>query len=291
MGAVSTAVILAGGLGTRMLPASKAVPKELLPLADRPIVQYTVEEAAASGVDHVVLVISPAKDAIREHFTEPSTTTQALEEQGRSEMAARSAAPARLATFDFAYQDKAEGIAHALKQARQFVRGDAFAVCYPDDVIFGDPPVLAQLIDAYQRRRGTVLAVQEVPEAEVSSYGIIEPAGDGDPIPVRSVVEKPAPEDAPSRLGIVGRLILPASIFGHIDRLERGTGGEFQLTDAIAKQLANGETVSAVRFTGDRFDTGRPPGYVAANVAAALRRDDLRKPTANAIYRVMEQLS
>jgi UTP--glucose-1-phosphate uridylyltransferase len=262
-----------------MLPASKAVPKELLPLADKPILQYAVEEAVAAGVRHIVFVISEGKEAIREHFTEPSPTTTALRRQGRTALADVSASPAELAEVEFAYQYEARGIAHALQQAEDLVRGEAIAVFYPDDVILGERSCLGELIEAYERRPGTVLAVQEVAASEVSNYGIVDPAGEGDPVPLKGVVEKPRQEDAPSRLAIVGRLVLPRSIFGHIANLKPGAGGELQLTDAVEMQIAAGEPVSAAQFSGMRFDTGRPPGYVAANVAAALIREDLRDPT------------
>lgn len=271
-----------------MLPASKAVPKEMLPLADRPILQYAVEEAAAAGITHIVIVLSDGKDAIRAHFSEPSATTTELRKQGRDALADVSAGPAELATIEFAYQHEPLGIAHALKQAQPLVRGDAIVVFYPDDVILGDAPVAGQLVDAYARRPGTVLAVEEVPETEVSNYGIVEPAGEGDPIPVASVVEKPAVDEAPSRLGIVGRLLVPVGIFEHIDGLKPGKGGELQLTDAVASQIAAGEPVSALPFSGARYDTGRPPGYIAANVAAALRRDDLCDQTRHLITEVLE---
>lgn len=288
MADVGSAVILAGGLGTRMLPASKAVPKELLPLVDRPILQYAVEEAVHSGVEHIVIVISEGKEAIREHFTEPAFTTETLQQQGRTELAELSASAARLATFDFAYQNEPLGIAHALKQARDLVRGDAMAVFYPDDVILGDTPCARQLIDAYEARPGTVLAVEEVPESQVSNYGIVDPAGEGEPVPVKGVVEKPSIEEAPSRLAIVGRLIVPVSIFEHIDRLQPGKGGELQLTDAVAMQIAAGESVSAQPFTGDRHDTGRPPGYVQANVAAALRREEFAEQVESGLRRMLK---
>ncbi len=262
-----------------MLPATKSVPKELLPLADRPIIQYAVEECAASGIGHVVVVISEGKEAIREHFAEGGFAATSLREKGRDDFADICDSPAKLARIDFAYQHEAKGIAHALKQAQPFIKGEALAVFYPDDVILGDEPCIGQLANAYERRPGTILAVEEVPEAEVSNYGVVDPSGDGDPIPLKGVVEKPPREEAPSRLAIVGRLVLPSTIFGHIDNLQPGAGGEYQLTDAIALQLAAGEPVSAYRFRGERHDTGRPPGYVAANLAAALRNQDYRERT------------
>lgn len=279
MSRVETAVILAGGLGTRMLPATKSVPKELLPLADRPIIQYAIEECAASGIGHVVIVISEGKESIREHFAPGGYAASSLREQGRDELADLCDAAGNLAEVEFAYQHEAKGIAHALKQAQPLIRGEALAVFYPDDVILGDEPCIGQLADAYERRPGTVLAVEEVPTEEVSNYGIVAPSGEGDPIPLRGVVEKPPRDEAPSRLAIVGRLVLPKTIFGHIDNLQPGKGGELQLTDAIALQLAAGEPVSAYRFRGERHDTGRPPGYIAANVAAALRNPAYRDRT------------
>lgn len=278
MAPVETAVILAAGLGTRMLPASKAIPKEMLPLADRPIAQYAVEEAVAAGVRHVVFVISEGKEAIREHFTEPSPVTMALAARGRHELARTCAEPAELAEFSFVYQREIRGIADALYQAKDLVRGDAMVVFYPDDVILGES-CARELVEAYARSGGTVIAVEEVAAEEVSNYGIVDPVGDGDPIPLRGVIEKPSLGEAPSRLGIVGRLVLPTSIFNHIEHLTPGRGGELQLTDAIAMQIAAREPVSAQRFSGMRFDTGRPPGYVAANAAAALARPDLRDAT------------
>lgn len=288
---VETAVILAGGLGTRMLPATKSVPKELLPLADRPIIQHAVEECAASGIRHVVIVISEGKDAIREHFKTGGYAAESLRAQGRDELADICDSPAKLATVEFAYQREAKGIAHALKQAEPLVRGEAMAVFYPDDVILGDEPCIGQLAAAYERRPGTILAVEEVPEDEVSNYGVVAPSGEGDPIPLEGVVEKPPREEAPSRLAIVGRLVLPVTIFKHIDNLQPGKGGEYQLTDAIGLQLAAGEPVSAHRFTGERHDTGRPPGYVAANVAAALRHPDYRARTRELVRPLLEGAS
>jgi len=265
-------------MGTRMLPASKAIPKEMLPLADRPILQYAVEEAVAAGVRHVVFVISEGKESIREHFTEPSPATTTLMARGRTDLARTCAEPAELAEFSFAYQSEPRGIADALACARDLVRGEAMLVFYPDDVILGQS-CAAELVAAYERRAGTVIAVEEVAAEEVSNYGIVDPAGTGDPIPLRGVVEKPDLAQAPSRLAIVGRLLLPTSIFHHIEMLQPGRGGELQLTDAIQRQIDAGEPVSAARFSGLRFDTGRPPGFVAANAAAALMRPDLREAT------------
>lgn len=276
MPSITKAVILAAGLGTRLLPATKAIPKEMLPIADKPLLQYAVEEAVAAGIDHVVFVTAPGREAVREHFCEGGRTESMARDQGKSDVVAKVLAPARLAHFDFALQERPIGIANAVAQARRFVEGAPFALIFPDDLILGDRPVAGQLIEAYDRAGGgTVIAVQEVAEDEVPQYGIVDPAGPGNPMRLRGLVEKPPIERAPSRYGIVGRYILGASIFEHIDRTPPGANGEYQITDAIASQLAAGEGVFACEYEGQRYDTGRPVGMIVAAVAAALRREDL----------------
>lgn len=273
MSGVRTAVILAGGLGTRLLPATKAVPKELLPVVDRPLIQYAVEEAVASGIERVVIVLSPGKAAIREHFSDWGRVIEALREQGKTDALELAEAPARLADIHFTVQERPLGIANAIATTRQLAGDDPFALLFPDDLIFAEPGVTAQLVERHQQAAGTVLAVEEVPQSEISNYGIVSAGADGS---VTSIVEKPAPGTVDSNLAIVGRYVLAPTIFEHIDRLEPGRGGEYQVTDAIAAQVAAGEPVHAHRYSGERYDTGRPGGYLAAFVAAAMRRPDLR---------------
>ncbi len=274
MGKVEKAVILAAGLGTRMLPATKAVPKELLPVADKPLLQYAVEEAVAAGVEHVIFVIAKGKEAIVEHFSHGGRLERWASESGNEELQTAAAAPADLARFDYVHQDRPLGIAHAVACARKFVEGHPFALIFPDDIIFGSPPCLAQLATAYDHD-GSLIAVHQVPLEEVGQYGIVGVADGTNPAAVTSLVEKPAPEHAPSNLGIVGRYILGPTIFRYIDGLAAGAKGELQITDALARQVEAGETVSAFRYAGARYDTGRPIGYIAAGVAAGLLRPDL----------------
>jgi UTP--glucose-1-phosphate uridylyltransferase len=268
-------MILAAGLGTRMLPATKAVPKEMLPIVDRPLIQYAVEEAVAAGIEEVILVIGPDKAAICHHFGD-GTRADALARSSKDPgLVERVSGPARLARFQFVTQDEPRGIAHAVACAREHVDGEPFALMFPDDIILGAESCLAQLLRAREGCGGTVIAVEKVPPSDVSQYGIVDPSGGGNPFPLRGVVEKPAVADAPSPYGIVGRYVLSETIFHHIDAIQPGANGELQLTDAIARQIASGEAVHAYEFDGVRHDTGRPLGYLVASVAAGLGRDDL----------------
>lgn len=275
MAQVRKALILAAGLGTRMLPATKAVPKELLPVVDRPLIQYAVEECVEAGIEHVIIVLGPGKEAIRDFFGEHTRADKYAREKGDEDLIAKVSGPARMAQFDFAMQEQPLGIAHAVACARQYVEGEPFALIFPDDIITGARSCVAQLVDAYAATRGTVLAVQRVAAKDIPQYGIVDPVGDGNPVRLRGVVEKPSVADAPSDLGIVGRYVLSETILAHIDRTPPGKNGELQITDAIASQIAAGERVSGLAYEGVRHDTGRPLGYLVANVAVALSRADL----------------
>jgi UTP--glucose-1-phosphate uridylyltransferase len=272
---ISTAVILAAGLGTRMLPATKAVPKEMLPVVDKPLIQYAVEEAVAAGVDHVVFVIAPGKEAIMEHFGTSTRADEHARSSGDADLIAKVSQHASLARYSYVYQHEAKGIAHAVAQAREHVEGRPFALIFPDDLILARESVVAQLAHAYDATGGSVIAVHEVPREDIPQYGIVDPIGHGNPAPLRRVVEKPRIEDAPSTLGIVGRYILSETIFRHIDVIPPGKNGELQITDALASQIAAGEPVSGFQYEGVRHDTGRPLGYLVASVAAALARPEL----------------
>lgn len=272
---VTTAVILAAGLGTRMLPATKAVPKEMLPVVDRPLIEYCVDEALEAGIERVVFVIAEGKEAILEHFRAGARVETALRETGNQELADSLAAIAAKAEFHAVYQPRQLGIAHAVACAREFIEGQAFALLFPDDVILGGRSCTAQLVAAFESTGGSVIAVEEVADVDVPQYGIVDPVEDGNPMRLRRVVEKPRLEEAPSRLGIVGRYVLSGSILRYIDETPPGRNGERQITDALARQIGAGEPVSALRFEGRRYDTGRPLGYIVANVAAAMRRSEL----------------
>lgn len=272
---VTTAVILAAGLGTRMLPATKSVPKEMLPIVDRPLVQYCVDEALAAGITRIVFVVAKGKEAIREHFEAGARVELALREAGNERLAADLASIGAAATFDYVHQERQLGIAHAVNCARSLLEGAPFALMFPDDLLLGQAPCVGELCAAFAATGGSVIAVEHVADADVPQYGIVDPESSDNPARLRRVVEKPRLEDAPSRLGIVGRYILSETIFEHIDRIPAGANGELQITDALASQIAAGETVSCFRFSGRRFDTGRPLGYLTAAVAAAMERPEL----------------
>jgi UTP--glucose-1-phosphate uridylyltransferase len=274
MSSVSTAVILAAGLGTRMLPATKSVPKEMLPIVDRPLVQYCVDEALEAGITEIVFVVAEGKGAIREHFEAGARVERALRETGNMRLADELMAIGQRATFHYVNQDKQLGIAHAVNCARSLLEGRPFALMFPDDLLLGRSCV-AELTEAYDAAQGSYIAVEHVADADVPQYGIVDPVDDANPSRLRRVVEKPQLADAPSRLGIVGRYVLSDTIFKHIDKVEPGANGELQITDALASQIEAGETVSCLQFSGVRYDTGRPLGYLTASVAAAMRRDEL----------------
>jgi UTP--glucose-1-phosphate uridylyltransferase len=270
---VRKAVVLAAGLGTRMLPATKAIPKEMLPVVDKPLIQYAVEEAAAAGIEEVIFVVAEGKEAIAEHFGHTTRTEAALKDQGNRELLALVQQPSHLARFEYVLQDAPRGIAHAVACAREHLDGEAFALMFPDDLIVGERPCIGQMIEAYEA--GSMIAVQEVSPEEIPQYGIVDPISGANPAPLRGVVEKPRVEDAPSRLGIVGRYILGATIFEHIDATPPGKNGERQITDALARQIDAGELVTAFCYEGLRYDTGRPLGYLGANIALALKQETL----------------
>lgn len=275
MESVTTAVVLAAGLGTRMLPATKSVPKEMLPIVDRPLVQYCVEEAIEAGITRIVFVIAKGKEAIREHFEAGTRVELAVRETGNVAMANELARIGAAATFEYVHQERQLGIAHAVNCARHLLEGAPFALMFPDDLLLGGSSCVAELTGAYAQTGGSVIAVEPVADADVPQYGIVDPVDEANPARLRRVVEKPKLEDAPSRLGIVGRYILSETIFQHIDRIPAGANGELQITDALASQIAAGEVVSSFQFSGRRFDTGRPLGYLTAAVAAAMERPGL----------------
>ena len=284
---VTRAVILAAGLGTRMLPATKSVPKEMLPIVDRPLIQYAVEEAVEAGITDIVFVVADGKEAVRDHFSLGGRVEQLVRAKADAALDALVTAPARLARFHYVHQDEPRGPGHAVLCARELLEGEPFVLMFPDDLILG-PSCTAELVAAYERSGGSVVAVERVPREEIPQYGIVAPAGEGDPIPLRDLVEKPPLAEAPSDLAIVGRYVLTPSILDHIERAPTGKGGEKYVTEALQGQIAAAEGVFAATFSGDRFDTGRPAGYIAACVAAALRRPDLRDQVRERVSTIIE---
>lgn len=288
---IAQAVILAAGLGTRMLPATKSVPKEMLPVVDKPLIQYAVEEAVEAGITEIIFVIADGKEAIADHFGNGGRTERMLARDDRADLVEVVRAPAGLANFHYRRQPEPLGIAHAIGCARDLLEGRPFVLMFPDDLLLANTPVVGQLASAYQPGDGSIIAVQEVADADVPQYGIVDPEGPGNPARLRGIIEKPSLADAPSRLGVVGRYILGPTIFQHIDSIPPGKNGELQLTDALASQIAAGERVSAFTYEGTRYDTGRPLGLIAANIGAALARREMHKPLVDQLRGLLESES
>ncbi len=272
---VRKAVVLAAGYGTRLLPATKAQPKEALPLVDKPIIQYTVEEAVESGITHVIIVTAMGKRAIEDHFDRSLELEMALREKGDLERLAEVQRISELANIVYVRQKQQLGIGHAVLQTRDLVGSEPFVLFFPDDVIVAERPVALQMIGVFKEFDGPVLGVQRVPKEEISQYGVVE----GEPVRegvwrVRSLVEKPDPDEAPSDLGIVGRYVLTPDVFDIIERTPPGKNGEIQITDAL-NTLAGRRPMFAYQFEGKRYDTGRPLGFLQASVELALRRPDI----------------
>ncbi len=276
---VRKAVFPAAGWGTRFLPATKAQPKEMLPLVDKPIIQYAVEEAVAAGIEQVIIVTSSQKRAIEDHFDLSFELEHLLEEKGEIEKLRQVRAISDLAQIAYVRQKEQLGLGHAVLMAKDLIGHEPFAVLLPDDVVIADRPAIGQLIHVYQQTHGSVLAVAEVSAEETSRYGIVgttPPEDTRDPRLhlVTRVVEKPGAGTAPSNLAIIGRYILTPKIFEKLEQTQRGSGGEIQLTDAIEALMAE-QSVYAYEFEGTRYDAGTTMGWLRATVELALNRADL----------------
>ncbi|MDA1326141.1 MAG: UTP--glucose-1-phosphate uridylyltransferase GalU [Proteobacteria bacterium] len=276
-GQVRKAVFPVGGMGTRFLPATKAVPKEMLPVVDKPLIQYAVEEAQAAGIEEFIFVTSRGKTAIEEHFDHNIELQNLLNERGKSDEAVRIGGPMFApGQIVFTRQQEPLGLGHAVWCARDLVGNEPFAVLLADDLVRAKTPCLKQMVDVHAQTGGNVVAVMDVPREHTNRYGILDiGATTGSLVEVRGLVEKPAPADAPSTLSVIGRYILQPEIFGHLSNHERGAGGEIQLTDAMAKMIG-ASPFHGLRFEGERFDCGDKAGFLEANLAFALDRDDLR---------------
>ena len=272
---VHTAVVPAAGMGTRFLPATKAVPKELLPILETPALQLIIDEAVGAGVDHMVIVTSRAKPAIEAYFEPAPDVLAKLRSSGREAMADRLESIGRDVKVSFAYQDEPLGLGHAVGCAREAVGDEPFAVLLPDDLMVGEPGALKQMVDAWEQVGGNLLCTEEVAAEMTASYGILTPGkSEGALTEVRGLIEKPAPADAPSRLAVIGRYILQPDVMRVLDKGEAGAGGEIQLTDAMAQLIGN-QPFHALKVDAVRHDCGDKAGYVIANLALALGRDDV----------------
>lgn len=273
---IRKAVFPVAGLGTRFLPATKALPKEMLPIVDKPLIQYAVEEAQEAGIEEFIFVTGRAKSAIEDHFDHSIELEHVLIERGKVEslhsVTDWMPAPGHIS---YTRQQEPLGLGHAVWCARNFVTDEPFAVLLADDLILGKPGCLKQMVEAHRKIGGSLLAIEEVPVEHTDKYGILDVNSDqGGLLAVRGVVEKPAPADAPSQLAIIGRYILEPLVLTILEHQERGAGNEIQLTDAIAKTIGI-LPVNGFRFQGRRFDCGSKVGYLQANIAFALERDDM----------------
>lgn len=272
---IRKAVFPAAGLGTRFLPATKAQPKEMLALVDKPLIQYVVEEAVASGIPHIIIVTGRGKNAIEDHFDVSYELEKTLEKRGKTEMLERVRAISDMIDVCYVRQKEALGLGHAILQARHLVGDEPFAVFLGDDIIDAEVPCMRQMIDAYERCLGAVLAIQEVDRRDVSSYGIVKVTDtDGRLHRVDDMVEKPSVTSAPSNLAIIGRYILPPEIFDILERTPPDDKGEIQLTNGL-KQLLRAPGVYGYQFEGKRFDAGDKLGFLKATVEFAMKNPEL----------------
>jgi UTP--glucose-1-phosphate uridylyltransferase len=273
---VRKAVLPAAGFGTRFLPASKAIPKEMMPLVDRPIIQYAVEEAVASGIEQIIIVIASGRSAIEDHFDSNPILERWLEERGDIENLRAVRHISEIGTIAFVHQKEQLGLGHAVLMAKELVGDEPFAVLLSDDVMLnpGGTPVTAQLIETHYAHRGSVLAVQRVAPSEVSRYGIVAPRHEeGSLVEIEDLVEKPPVGEAPSDLAVLGRYVLSPKIFDVLETTPRGAGGEIQLTDAI-RALSHEQPVFGYQFAGERHDAGTRVGWLKATIGLALQSED-----------------
>ncbi len=286
---VRKAIIPAAGLGTRFLPATKAMPKEMLPIVDKPTIQYIVEEAVASGIEDIIIVTGKGKRAIEDHFDNAFELEQNLIQKGKYDLLEKVKEPSKV-DIHYIRQKEPKGLGHAVWCARNFIGDEPFAVLLGDDIVQAETPCLKQLIDQYEQTLSSVIGVKKVPDNETHRYGIIDPLEQhGRRYQVRQFVEKPAPGTAPSNLAIMGRYILTPEIFLFLEKQEAGAGGEIQLTDAIQK-LNEIQRVFAYEFEGKRYDVGEKIGFIKTMIEFALQHDELREDLIQFMERVLNDL-
>jgi len=275
---VRNAVFTVAGLGTRFLPATKVMPKEMLPINDRPLIQHVYEEAREAGIEEFIFVTGRYKEMLEEHFDFQPELEQTLESRGKEDMLRKvrdSEIPA--GKLFLTRQPKPLGLGHAVWCAAKLVGDEPFAILLPDDIVNYEKGCLGQMIDTYNQHGGNIVAVKDVPRAETSKYGILDIEKEmGDTVSIKGLVEKPKPEDAPSTLSIIGRYILQPEIFNHLSAFEKGAGNEIQLTDAMAKLLGK-QPFHGLRFKGQHFDCGGRLGFIAANLAYGLKDKEIGK--------------
>ncbi|WML45829.1 UTP--glucose-1-phosphate uridylyltransferase GalU [Neobacillus sp. PS3-40] len=286
---VRKAIIPAAGLGTRFLPATKAMPKEMLPIVDKPTIQYIVEEAVESGIEDIIIVTGKGKRAIEDHFDNSFELEQNLFEKGKFELLNEVQKSSKLVDIHYIRQKEPKGLGHAIWCARKFIGDEPFAVLLGDDIVKAEKPCLKQLMEQYERYNASILGVQTVPDSQVSRYGIVDGMSIGERFySVNSLIEKPKQEEAPSNLAILGRYILSPKIFDVLSKQTPGAGGEIQLTDAIAR-LNQHEAVYAYDFEGIRYDVGEKMGFIQTTIDFALQRSELRNQLLDYLSNVLER--
>lgn len=285
---VKKAIIPAAGLGTRFLPATKAIPKEMLPIVDKPTIQYVVEEAIASGIEDIIIVTGKGKRSIEDHFDYAVELEQNLLEKGKNDLLEKVQASSKV-NIHYIRQKEPRGLGHAVWCARKFIGNEPFAVLLGDDIVQAETPCLEQLINEYERTSSSVIGVQTVPENQTHRYGIVDPLmKEGNCYQVSNFVEKPSPGTAPSNLAIMGRYILTPEIFMLLEQQEVGAGGEIQLTDAI-QQLNQIQRVFAYDFEGTRYDVGEKLGFIQTTIEFALQNEELKKELLGYIKGILEK--
>ena len=287
---VTKAIFPVAGLGTRFLPATKSVPKEIMTLVDRPLVQYAIDEARAAGIKEFIFVTSRGKGALEDYFDHSPVLEQELRKKGKDDLL-EILRDTNMESGAIAYirQHRALGLGHAVWCARRLIANEPFAVILPDDVIAAETPCLKQMVEAYEEIGGNMVAAMEVAPEKTSSYGVLDVKEDmGSVVSVKGMVEKPKAADAPSNLAVIGRYILGPSVLRNLQQLKSGAGGEIQLTDAIAQDIGTDVPVSGYRFKGERFDCGSKAGFLQATVSVALSRPELRDDLMNYITKVAQ---
>ncbi len=289
---VRKAVFPVAGLGTRFLPATKAMPKEMLPINDRPLIQHVFEEAREAGIEEFIFVTGRHKEMLEEHFDFQPELEQTLQSRGKDDMLAKvrsSEAPA--GSLFLTRQPKPLGLGHAIWCAKRLIGDEPFAVLLPDDIVLAKQGCLSQMIDLYNEHGGNVIAVRDVPREDTEKYGILDiESEDGNCVKAKGLVEKPKPAAAPSTLSIIGRYILQPEVFDHLSEFETGAGGEIQLTDAMAK-LIGSQPFHGLRFDGDHFDCGGRMGFIEANIAFALRDPEIEDGVKSIVKQYAENLA
>lgn len=286
---VTKAVFPVAGLGTRFLPATKSIPKEIMTLVDRPLIQYAIDEARAAGIKEFIFVTSRGKSALEDYFDHAPELESALRKSGKDDLL-EILKDTNMDSGAIAYvrQNRAMGLGHAVWCARRLIGNEPFAVLLPDDVIAAERPCLLQMVEAYEETGGCMVAAMEVSPAKISSYGVLDVGQEGGNVmKVRGMVEKPKAKDAPSNLAVIGRYILTPKVLTNLNRMKQGAGGEIQLTDAIAEETKTKAGVYALRFRGQRYDCGSKIGFLQATVAFGLARPDLSNEFASYLHEVM----